>query len=68
MTYITRQGDMWDLIAHTQLGDAAHIDKIMNLNRQYRAYYIFPAGIELELPAVSPGVVDEMPPWRLVAG
>ena len=44
-TYTTAQGDMWDSIAHVQLGDAAYMDKLIQANLAYREYYIFPAGI-----------------------
>ena len=67
-TYTTAQGDMWDSIAHSQLGDVAHTDKLMNLNTTYREYYIFPAGITLVLPDIT---TDEsssanLPPWKQV--
>lgn len=67
-TYTTKQGDMWDAIAHTQLGDVAHTDKLMNLNQQYREYYTFPAGIVLQLPQVSTDIISTMPPWKQVTG
>lgn len=68
-TYTTVQGDMWDSIAHDQLGDVAHTDKIINLNKQYRHYYIFPAGITLRLPDVSEVYTpDTLPPWKKVQG
>ena len=62
--YTTAQGDMWDLIAHAQLGDAAHTDKLMGANRQHLSHYIFPAGVVLFLPDVPPDVPDSLPPWR----
>ena len=65
-TYTTIQGDMWDSIAHNQLGDVAHTDKLINLNRQYRRIYIFPAGIELILPEIRPGSPGNAPPWRML--
>jgi len=69
-TYTTVQGDMWDSIAYSQLGDAAHTDKLINLNTEYRNYYIFPAGITLVLPDVE--VEEEttgiLPPWKQVSG
>lgn len=37
-SYITKQGDMWDSIAHSQLGDVMHTDKLMNLNIAYGKY------------------------------
>lgn len=67
-TYTTVQGDMWDSIAHSQLGDAAYIDKLINLNLEYREYYIFPAGITLTLPDISEEVSATLPPWKRVTG
>lgn len=67
-TYTTVQGDMWDSIAHAQLGDVAHTDKLMNANLQYRKYYIFPAGIVLTLPEITESVSSTLPPWKQVAG
>ncbi|MEN6437015.1 MAG: tail protein X [Syntrophobacter sp.] len=68
MTYITVQGDMWDSIAYSQLGDVAYTDKLMNLNTAYRDYYIFPAGIMLTLPNVVEDTSDVLPPWKRVSG
>ncbi len=68
-TYTTVQGDMWDSIAHSQLGDVGYTDKLMNLNLQYRDIYIFPAGIVLKLPdAAAEPLPDTAPPWKRVAG
>lgn len=65
--YTTVQGDMWDAIAHAQLGDAAHTDKLINANLQYREYYTFPAGIVLTLPEVQESAVGALPPWKRVS-
>lgn len=65
-TYTTVQGDMWDSIAYTQLGDVAHTDKLMNANLQYREFYTFPAGIVLTLPEVKESVSSSLPPWKKV--
>jgi len=68
-TYTTKQGDMWDSIAYSQMGNAAHKDKLMAANIQYRNIYIFPAGFELVIPDVSDAVVsDALPPWKRVQG
>ncbi len=64
MTYTTVQGDMWDSVAHTQLGDIRYTDRLMNLNLRYRAYYVFPAGITLELPETEARASDTLPPWK----
>lgn len=67
-TYTTIQGDMWDSIAHSQLGDVAYTDKLMNLNTTYRHYYIFPAGITLTLPDLVEEINNTLPPWKKVSG
>ena len=65
-TYTTIQGDMWDSIANTQMGDAAYADKLMNANLQYRDLYIFPAGIVLNLPEIPQAAETSLPPWKKV--
>nr|WP_325304625.1 tail protein X [uncultured Oscillibacter sp.] len=65
-TYTTVQGDMWDSIAHAQLGDVAHTDKLMNANLQYREFYTFPAGVVLVLPEIKNTVSSALPPWKKV--
>lgn len=67
-TYIKAQGDMWDGIAHTQLGDVAYTDKLISLNPAYRDFYIFPAGIALTLPEPAADVSPNLPPWKQVSG
>lgn len=67
-TYTTVQGDMWDSIAHSQLGDVVYTDDLMNANRAYLSYYTFPAGIVLALPDVVETVSDSLPPWKKVSG
>lgn len=68
-TYTTSQGDMWDSIAYSQLGDVAYTDKLMNLNPRYREYYTFPAGVVLTLPdKVAESAAGALPPWKKVVG
>jgi hypothetical protein len=59
---------MWDGIAYKELGDASCTDKLMNLNQEYREYYIFPAGIILKLPESAPETSAGLPPWKRVDG
>lgn len=67
-TYTTKQGDMWDSIAYSQLGNIAYTDKLMSLNSALLKYYIFPAGIVLALPDIQEELPDELPPWKQVNG
>lgn len=64
MTYTTKAGDMWDAIAHEQLGSVNYTDRLMNLNQQYRDIYIFPSGIELILPERETKINSSLPPWK----
>lgn len=70
ITYTTKQGDMWDSIAHTQCGDALSMDDLIMANQQYADYYIFPAGITLYIPetAQRQTAAAKAPPWKKVAG
>lgn len=69
MTYTTVQGDMWDSIAHSQLGDVKYTHILMKANMKYRNTYIFSAGIKLEIPDVSTtSVSNSLPPWKQVLG
>lgn len=62
--YTTIAGDMWDGIAYKTLGDEAHTDKVMKANPQYRAVFVFPAGITLTIPEVETAVSADLPPWK----
>lgn len=66
-TYTTIQGDMWDGIAHNQLGDVKYMDALMRANMQYRNIYIFSAGVQLIIPDVEKTVTsDKLPLWKQV--
>lgn len=63
-TYITRSGDQWDSIAHRELGSAEEAARLMEANRAYLAYFVFPAGITLTLPERQKRVNPSLPPWK----
>lgn len=66
-TYTTIQGDMWDNIAYSQLGDVKYTDLLMNANTEYRKVYIFSAGIKLVIPDIETSVTgSSLPPWKQV--
>lgn len=66
--YITVQGDKWDSIAFNQMGTTEHTDKLMNANTRYIDIFVFPAGVEIEIPDVNERNYDDMPPWKRVGG
>jgi len=63
-TYTTKQSDIWSGIAHRELGDVLHTDKLLNANRKHMDSYVFPAGVELVLPEITPEESSQLPPWR----
>lgn len=62
--YITVQGDMWDSIAKKVYGDERHMNLLLQQNRDYRDYVIFPADIALQCPTVNMKKSRRMPPWK----
>ncbi len=63
--YVTVQGDMWDSIALSQLGDDKYADVLLHANDEYCDVYIFSAGTELVIPDfVTEKNPDDLPPWR----
>jgi len=46
------------------MGSTDYTDRLLNLNRQYRMYYTFPAGIVLILPEPEKNILDTLPPWK----
>ena len=66
-TYTTKQGDMWDGIAYSQLGSTAHTSALMLANRKHLGIFLFPAGIVLQLPEVENSSTPiSSPPWKQV--
>lgn len=64
-TYTTKQGDAWDLIAYQQMGSCMMTKELMWANRTLLGYFVFPAGVILNIPETA-GVVeaDFQPPWK----
>lgn len=63
-TYRTISGDMWDKIAHEEMGSSYYVDKLMKANPEYLDYYVFPAGIVLTIPEVEEETAEELPLWK----
>lgn len=70
MTYTTISGDMWDSIAYSQLGSVDYTGQLMALNMKHIDYFIFPAGIVLQLPEVDKQKVANplLPVWKQKGG
>lgn len=66
MTYTTKSGDTFDIIAKEKLGKEKYTKELMQANKDYIEFIIFPAGIELELPEINveSSSGEQTPPWR----
>lgn len=63
-TYITIQGDTWDMIAKYVYGAEKHLDFLMANNFPLLDYFVFPAGIEVNVPDLPKESLDDLPVWR----
>lgn len=62
--YVTKSGDMWDSIAHSELGDCKYVDKLIDANRDKAEIFIFSAGVKLKIPDVEKTMKVDLPAWR----
>lgn len=62
-SYITNQGDMWDLIAFKTLGSEYLLPFLLQANKQYRDVYIFSQGINIVIPDVETDNETDRPEW-----
>ena len=66
-TYITKQGDTWDLIAirmYPKIGGEKLTDILLDANPEHIHTVIFPANIRLNIPDVDVPVIANLPAWK----
>ncbi len=63
-TYKTIQGDTWDIIAKQAYGAERHLDYLMACNFELLEYFIFPAGVVVNTPALPRTRTEILPEWR----
>lgn len=64
-TYTTKQGDLYDTISYRVYGDEGYAGQLMEANPAHVNTVIFPAGVQLNVPAVSKETSSQnLPPWR----
>lgn len=63
-TYMTIQGDTWDMIAYKQLGSTGYTDQLINANLEHVGVLLFPAGVTLRLPEIREKTDGNLPPWK----
>ena len=63
-TYTTKQGDAWDMIAKNVYGDEKYTSYLMQNNLKLIDYFIFPSGIQINVPDLTEEVIQTLPEWR----
>lgn len=63
-TYYTEQGDTWDKIAFSQLGDEKYMKQLIEANWPLISTLVFSAGTEINIPDISEKDTEGLPPWR----
>ena len=66
ITYVTKDGDRWDLIAYEMYGDALKYEPIIRENRHVPIRPVLDGGIELRIPIQATATLNEaqLPPWK----
>lgn len=65
-SYITKDGDRWDLIAYKYYKNPAMYEKIIKANPNVPIEPILSAGINLKIPVLeeSSTIKFDLPPWK----
>lgn len=63
-TYMTAQGDTWDLIAYTVLGAEKYMKDLIEANLHLSHTLVFSAGTELVIPDIPETRTDDLPFWH----
>lgn len=65
-TYITKDNDRWDLIAHRFYNDATKYEPIIKANPKVKITPILPSGLKLKIPVLdtTENIKFELPPWK----
>lgn len=65
-TYTTKQGDTWDQISYTVYGSELNIGWLTANNLALLDYFVFPAGVTLNTPALpDDSSTISVPAWRI---
>lgn len=66
-TYVTRQGDAWDVISKRLYGDERFMDELIRANIEHRKTVLFSYGVRLTVPEIDtklPAYAANLPPWK----
>lgn len=63
-TYITIQGDTWDMISFKAYGASKYIGLLMENNYDLLGIFLFSARIEVNVPELPEEEENDIPDWR----
>ena len=63
-TYITVQGDTWDMISFKVYGTSKYIGLLMENNYDLLDIFLFSAGIDVNVPELPEEEENDIPDWR----
>jgi phage tail protein X len=67
MSYITSQGDTWDIISLKNYDDEAFVGELIEANPKYAEIVIFSAGTYINIPPKPETPhINTLPPWRRI--
>lgn len=65
-SYTSKQGDTWDQISYDVYGSETHIDYLAANNPALLDYFVFPAGVVIQTPALpDDSSAISVPAWRV---
>ena len=63
-SYVTVQGDTWDIISLRIYGTEKQMSTLIEANPAYRETVFFSANITLQAPEMPVSTPSNLPPWR----
>ena len=63
-TYVTSQGDAWDLMAYDIYGDEKYMRYLIEANWPLLDVLIFPSGVKINVPDIPEDADEDRPFWR----
>ena len=65
-TYMTKQGDTWDLIAFNSFGSEYKMTDLLEANPDLVNVGIFSADVKINIPEIAAETISVEPPWRVL--
>lgn len=63
-TYMTNQGDTWDLMAYDLYGDERYMHYLIEANWPLLDILVFPSGMMVNVPDIPEDAAEDVPFWR----